>query len=465
MEMKCKEVAEATGGRLLQAGDPEKQIRQLVIDSREVREGDFFIPLAGEKTDGHLYLADAAGRGAVGCLVAAGRSVRMPEGVTVIEVADTLSALQQMSAVYRDRFTLPVVGITGSTGKTTTKDLVAALLSARMNVLKTEGNLNNHIGVPLMLSRLTSEHDAAVLEMGMSGLGEIDLLARLARPRVGVVTNIGESHLEMLGSRENIAAAKCELLSRLPAGGLAVIHGEEPLLVPYCQNLRCRVVTFGFSPRCDIYCQAVKQKKGQKTVRIMQRGFSPLELAMPLPGRHSIHNLMAAVAVARELGLTDGEIKAGLGRLELTGMRLEIITTRDGVAVINDTYNASPSSMAAALEVLLEMAGGAGKIAVLGDMLELGAYEEEGHRRIGRLAAELGVDALILVGERSGHIAAAAVAAGFPPEKIYRGKSHTEAGRIAGELAAPGDWILIKGSRGMCMEKVLPVLLEREVDR
>jgi UDP-N-acetylmuramoyl-tripeptide--D-alanyl-D-alanine ligase len=466
MEMNCREVLEAAGGRLLQAGDLDSKIRQLVIDSREVRQGDFFVPLPGEKTDGHHYLADAAGRGAVGCLVSEGKNVWIPETITVIEVADTLSALQQMCAAYRDRFALPVVAVTGSTGKTTTKDLIAAVLSARLNVLKTDGNLNNHIGVPLMLSRLSPAHEAAVLEMGMSGMGEIDLLARLARPRVGVISNIGESHLEMLGSRENIAAAKCELISRLPAGGLAVVNGDEPLIVPHCLNLRCRVVTFGFSAGCDIRCMAVEQKDGQKTVRLARKGLPDLGLPVPLPGRHSIYNLMAAVAVAEELGLTGSEIREGLSRLELSGMRLETVTTPAGVTVINDAYNASPSSMAAALDVLLELAGKAGKIAVLGDMLELGDYEEEGHRGVGRLAAELGVDALILLGGRARHIAAGAIDAGFPAGRVYHCQSHSQAGRIAGKLAKPGDWVLIKGSRGMRMEETLPVLLaEREADR
>jgi len=466
MEMNCREILVAAGGRLRQAGDLTRQIRQLVIDSREVRDGDFFIPLAGEKTDGHYYLGEAAGRGAVGCFVGAGREVRIPQAITVIEVTDTLSALQQLSAAYRNRFTLPVVGVTGSTGKTTTKDLIAAALLARYSVLKTEGNLNNHIGVPLMLSRLSSDCSAAVLEMGMSGQGEIDLLARLVRPLVGVITNIGESHLEQLGSRENIAGAKCELLAQLPGNGLAVLNGDEPLLLPLCRDLRCRILTFGFSAACDIRCVAADKKDGQKTVRIVQERQPPLDLVLPLPGRHSIYNLMAAVGVARELGLGAEDIKRGFARPELTGMRLETITSLSGVTVINDAYNASPSSMVAALDVLLEMAGNGRKIAVLGDMLELGTLEEEGHRRIGRLAAELGLDALILLGERVRHMASAAIDTGFPTDRVYLCDDHTQAGQIASEIAAPGDWILVKGSRGMRMEKTLPTLLAAlEVDR
>ncbi|MBS4023672.1 MAG: UDP-N-acetylmuramoyl-tripeptide--D-alanyl-D-alanine ligase [Dethiobacter sp.] len=458
MEMNCREILAAVGGRLIQAGDMEKNIRRLIIDSRDVEQEDFFVPLPGEKSDGHFYLADAASRGAAGCFIRRGSDAPVPKGVVVIEVIDPLESLQCLATFYRDRFTLPVVAVTGSTGKTTTKDLIAAVLSGRLTVLKTEGNLNNQIGVPLMLSRLDRTYTAAVLEMGMSGLGEVDLLARLARPTVGVITNIGEAHLEMLGSRENIARAKCELLSHLPKTGSAVVNGEEPLLTPHCKGMAAKLVTFGFTDSATLRCVSAEARGDEKVVRLEQDGYPALELVMPLPGRHNISNLMAAVAVGREVGLRNEEIKSGLANLELTGMRLETVRLKTGITVINDAYNASPMSVAAAIDVLMEKAGNSRKIAVLGDMLELGILEEEGHRNTGRLIAKMCLDALVLLGERAKLIAQGALEAGYPPERIHHCLSHEEAAAITGELACTGCWILLKGSRGMCMEKILTIL-------
>jgi UDP-N-acetylmuramoyl-tripeptide--D-alanyl-D-alanine ligase len=460
MEMTNKEILEAVGGTLIAAGPLHSRVGRVFIDSREMAAGGFFVPLPGERTDGHRFILRAAEKGAVGSFAAHSAVVPLPPGLTLIGVDDPLAALQQLAAVYRQKFTLPVVGVTGSVGKTTTKDMIAAALSTRLNTLKTEGNLNNHIGVPLMLTRLDASCQAAVLEMGMSGYGEIDLLARLARPDVAVITNIGESHLEMLGSREGIARAKCELLPHVPRAGTAVVNGDEPLLEPYLAELGCRVLTFGFSPGVALRCTAVEEKEGRKWARLEQDGYSPLTLSPPLPGRHNIYNVMAALAVGRTLGLTDEELTAGLATMRPSAMRLDILTTGGGFHVINDAYNASPTSMAAALDVLMEKAAGARRFAVLGDMLELGDLEEEGHRRIGRLAAKCGLDGLIVLGERAMLMAEGALEAGFAPEKIARPGSHAQAGEIIEQWCRPGDWVLVKGSRGMCMEKVLDGLLE-----
>jgi UDP-N-acetylmuramoyl-tripeptide--D-alanyl-D-alanine ligase len=436
------------------------QINRVSIDSRDIGPGDFFVPLPGERTDGHRFLTDAAKKGAICAFAASSAIVPLPQGMTVIGVEDTLSALQQMAAVYRRKFELPVVAVTGSVGKTTTKDMIAAVLSAKYKTLKTQGNLNNEIGVPVMLTRLDSTYQAAVLETGMSGFGEIDLLARLARPTIGVITNIGESHLEMLGSREGIAKAKCELLPRLPSGGTAVVNGDEPLLVPYLQDLACNVVTFGFWEDATMRCANIDTDGAEKKVRLEQAGYPPFTVVPPLPGRHNIYNLMAAVVTGRLLGLTDDEIKAGLSRLEMTGMRLEVVQTPQGLHVINDAYNASPTSMAAALDVLTEKAGTAGRIAVFGDMLELGELEVEGHKRIGRLAAAIGLDVLIVLGDRAEMIAEGAQELGFDGGRIHRATSHHHAAQIIREVAKPGDWVLLKGSRGMRMEDVLGALSE-----
>ncbi|NLZ38644.1 MAG: UDP-N-acetylmuramoyl-tripeptide--D-alanyl-D-alanine ligase [Firmicutes bacterium] len=463
MEMTCKEAAAVVEGKIITNVQADAKIKRLVIDSREVVAGDFFIPLPGEHTDGHHFMKEAAEKGAVGCFMNRSAKVDVPEGMCVIQVEDTLQALQKLARAYRLRFNLPVVGVTGSVGKTTTKDLIAAILSARYNVLRTEGNLNNEIGLPLMLSSLSKEVEVAVLEMGMSGRGEIALLAYLAAPSIGVITNIGESHLEMLGSREGIAQAKAELLSALPADGTAIVNAEEALLKPYLKNLKCKVITFGCSPQAAIRCIEVGTKQGAKMVRIEQENYQPIIVEVPLPGRHNLYNLLAAVAVARELGLTNEEIKSGLKRVEISAMRLEMVQLPSGYNIINDAYNASPTSMAAALDVLAEKAGTSGKIAVLGDMLELGEMEVEGHRRIGKLAAKLNLKALLVMGIRAQMIAQAAEEAGLSKERIFSCKSHFAAAKIINRIAQPGDWILLKGSRGMRMEEVLTVL-RRELE-
>jgi UDP-N-acetylmuramoyl-tripeptide--D-alanyl-D-alanine ligase len=457
MEMNCTSILEAVNGKLLQVGNMETNITRLTIDSRDTAEGDFFIPLPGERTDGQRFIQDAAQKGAIGCFAAIAADVALPKALTVIGVPDTLQALQRLAAHYRKKFSLHMVGVTGSVGKTTTKDIIAAVLSQRFKTLATQGNLNNDIGLPIMLSRLDSTCEASVLEMGMSGAGEIDLLARLARPTMGVITNIGESHLEALGSREAIACAKSELLQHLPGNGTAFINGDEPLLADTGKEFHGELVTFGFSSSCTIRCTHVEQQKDKKTICLEQHGFPSLTLVPPLPGRHNIYNVMAAVAVGRGLGLTDEEIVQGLSLTRLSGMRLEVVMAA-GLHVINDAYNASPTSVAAAIDVLGELAGSARKMVVLGDMLELGYLETEGHRQVGRLVASKKLDALVVLGERAQEIAAGARQAGFPQSRLHKATTHSEAAQTIRKLAKPGDWVLIKGSRGMRMEGVLAAL-------
>ncbi|NLM51382.1 MAG: UDP-N-acetylmuramoyl-tripeptide--D-alanyl-D-alanine ligase [Firmicutes bacterium] len=458
MEMNCRAVAAAVKGKIIAEGPEDKWIRRFVIDSRQVGPGDFFVPLAGEHTDGHKFIAQAAQNGAIGCFVRENKAVEIPPNFFVISVPDPLVALQELAAIYRQKFNLPVVGVTGSVGKTTTKDLIAAVLSARFKTLKTEGNLNNEIGLPLMLLRLDSSIEAAVFEMGMSGFGEIKFLAGLAQPSIGVITNIGESHLETLGSREGIARAKCELLEQLPADGVAIVNGDEPLLENYVQKLKCPHVTFGFSPAATIRCRAETVKNGEKQICLSQKNYPDLWLEPPLPGKHNIYNLMAAVAVGRYLQLTDAEITGGLKNVAFSAMRLETVTLPQGYNIINDAYNASPTSMAAALDVLQELSQGAGKIAVLGDMLELGNLEKEGHLQVGRLAAQSGLKALVVMGSRARWIAQGAKAAGMPGEAIFYCDTHVQAAALLKRLAEKNDWILLKGSRGMKMEEVLYAL-------
>jgi UDP-N-acetylmuramoyl-tripeptide--D-alanyl-D-alanine ligase len=462
MELTLREILEISGGRLLQAVDLKIKPARFCIDSREVCHGDFFVPLPGARTDGHNYLAEAALRGAAGCFVAAALQVSLPPGMAVIAVDNTLTAMQQVAAGHREKFSLPIIAVTGSNGKTTTKDLLAAALSVWGPVLHTEGNLNNHLGVPLMLSRLEKGHRAAILEMGMRGFGEIDLLARLSRPEIAIITNIGEAHLASMGSRENIACAKAEVLRYLPPNGVAILNGDEPLLVPYFCRLNCRLITFGFSRTSDIRCEALTRQGAVYHLRLEQEGYAPLQFVSPLPGKHNVYNVLAAVAAARVLGLADAGIVSGLSAVRPSGMRLEVTELPQGWKVLNDAYNASPTSMIASLRTFAEMADEAGKIAVLGDMLELGAFEEEGHRLVGRSAAQTGLKALIIVGERAEAIAAGAGEAGFAKEGIHLCRTPPEAASMVRQVAGEGDWILLKGSRGMRMEQVLEELVKGE---
>jgi UDP-N-acetylmuramoyl-tripeptide--D-alanyl-D-alanine ligase len=460
MEMTNREIIAAVHGKLISAGPMDRKINRVCIDSREITAGDFFVPLTGERTDGHRFIEKAAQNGAIGCFAAYSAVVALPAGMSVIGVDDPLLALQKLAALYRSRFSLPVVAVTGSVGKTTTKDMIAATLSGSFKTLKTEGNLNNHIGLPLMLTRLDSTYQATVLEMGMSGFGEIDLLAKLAQPSIAVITNIGESHLEMLGSREGIAKAKCELLAHVPHTGTVVANADEPLLKPYLAETGSRVITFGFSAGATVRCTGLPEMNGKKTACIEQDGYEPLLIEPPLPGRHNLYNLMAALTVGRLLRVKDEDIVLGLQQVKLSGMRLEVVQTPDGIYVINDAYNASPTSTAAAIDVLLEKSGDTARIAVLGDMLELGTMEEAGHQQIGQLVAAQKLDALLVLGKRAQMIAEGALAAGYSSERVFRPQSHDDAAKILRKLARPGDWVLLKGSRGMRMEGVLTGLLE-----
>lgn len=452
--MTVAEVAGAIGAVILQ-GDTRTQVNAVSTDTRKLAPGELFFALRGERADGHDFLPQAVAAGAAGLVVA--RAVTgLPARIPVLLVDDPLLALQRLAGYNREQHSLPVVAVTGSSGKTTTKDMIAAVLSTSLVTLKTTGNLNNEIGLPLTLLELSAHHQAAVVEMAMRGPGEIDYLCRIARPTAAVITNVGEAHLFRLGSLANIARAKGELLDHIGPAGFAILNAESPYLREQAARCRGKVFYFGLSPGVDIRASNIRFEERATRFAVELAG-TRWEVHLPLPGRHNVYNALAAVGVGWALGLPFARISRGLAGVTLSAMRLEIID-RKGITVINDAYNANPASMQAALAVLAQVAGPRRKIAVLGNMLELGELAAAGHYRIGEAVATHGINCLITVGELARGIAAGARAKGLAAENIRECAALEEAGAVLENLLAPGDVLLVKGSRGMQMEKIVAAL-------
>jgi UDP-N-acetylmuramoyl-tripeptide--D-alanyl-D-alanine ligase len=443
-------------------------IRHVVIDSREAGPGDLFVALKGERTDGHNFVADAFGRGAVAALVEQDQSLDCrvidlrPESTAVMQitlpvclrVSNALTSLQDLSGWWRNKFNARVVGITGSVGKTSTKELVWAVLSRRFRVLRSEGNLNNEIGVPLTLLQLEPTRQRVVLEMGMYARGEIARLCDLARPAVGVVTNIGPVHLERLGSLEAIAAAKAELVESLPPDGVAILNYDEPFVLAMARKAKSRVLLYGLDSRADLWADEI-ESEGLEGIRFrMHYRRESMKVNVPLLGRHSVHTALRAAAVGLAEGMTWDDILMGLQDRQAQ-IRLVAVPGPQGATLLDDTYNSSPASAIAALNLLAELEGR--KIAVLGDMLELGSYEEEGHRLVGRRAMDV-VEILVAVGPRGRIIGQEALSLGMKPDRVCLCESNQAAIEYLQGAIRPGDCVLIKGSRGIKMEEIVNAL-------
>lgn len=465
MQLTLRELLQVTRGTLL-AGGTEGFVSGVIIDSRKAQGGELFFPLQGERVNGHHFIQDALRRGAVAslleknCLHLFTRG-SFPANKAVIVVDNCLHCLQQIAAYYRNKFSLPVVAVTGSNGKTTTKDLITSVLSTRYRVLKTEGNFNNDLGLPLTLLRLEAQHEVAVLEMGMRGLGEIALLAALARPSLGVITNIGEAHLELLGSRENISRAKGELLEAMDSSATAILNGDDPYLRRMGERFPGHTIYYGYGEGSHLRALQSRLENEGYAFTLVLPGSGTADFWIPLPGKHNVYNALAAVATGLHFSLGEAEIRKGLAAASFSAMRLERCQTKSGLCVINDCYNASPSSMEFALQALKEWAQAGVSIAVLGDMRELGAYALEGHQKTGQDAARLGIDYLVTVGEQGGLIAEGAKEAGFLPQRIFACATNAEAVKALTSLHLPGAYVLVKGSRAMGMEAIVNELLEK----
>jgi UDP-N-acetylmuramoyl-tripeptide--D-alanyl-D-alanine ligase len=412
--------------------------------------------MPGERVDGHEYADKAAVAGAA--LILAGRPVAAGTAAAVVQVPDPLLALGVLGRRHRERYPIPVVGVTGSVGKTTTKELIAAVLAERFEVFRSIGNLNSEVGLPATLMGLDTQHEVAVLEMGMRALGEIQYLVSIARPSVGVVTNVGLTHLELLGTQANIALAKSELVRGLPPDGAAVLTADDPLVAAMASVSPLQVWFYGFEARAkgDRWVTATDIRRdgetGQRFTLVTSVGAA--EAVLPAPGRHNVLNAMAAAAVGLELGMSLAEAAAGIAAYVPSGNRMRILDL-DGVRVLDDTYNAAPASVIAALGVMRDLAGPAGRcVAVLGDMFELGAAAEEGHRQVGREAGLL-ADRVFAVGDLARLIAAEVGA------KASWNAAKPEAIAALLSEVRPGDTVLVKGSRGMAMEEIVSALENR----
>ncbi len=432
-------------------------IKGVSIDSRNIKEGELFIALKGDRFDGHDFVPEAIKKGAWGALV--DRSVLENKyesfGVlkNILPVEDTLYALQEMSFMHRKKYSIPVVGITGSNGKTTTKEMLAGIMKRKGPVLKNEGNLNNHIGVPLTLLKLEARHRAAVIEMGMSAVGEIDLLARLVRPDIGVITNVGPAHLEFLGTMDTVAEAKAEMLGNLKADGTAVFNADDRYFETLRKKWGGRVISFGIDAKADVSASDIRQDADYTDFTLTTAG-QKVNVRLRTVGRHNVYNALAAAAAAIAAGMTLDAVKNGLDDFAPVAMRSELKLVH-GRTVLADYYNANPGSVKAALETLVSLRTGTQSVAVLGDMLELGDATEEEHREIGRAVARLGVGVLITVGALSKYMLEGAYERGMPKNRLYSAGSHAEAANLLKKHSKNGDAVLIKGSRGMKMEKIL----------
>lgn len=456
--MTLENIAKACKGELHGKALSEKEASCVVIDSRKIEENGIFIATKGERVDGHAFISQVAEKGALGVVCE-----KAPEDsdIPYILVQDSFQALKEIAEFYRQQLSIPVVGITGSVGKTSTKEMIAGVLSQGFSVLKTEGNFNNEVGLPLTVLRIRKEHQVAVLEMGISDFGEMHRLSRIAKPDICVMTNIGQCHLENLGTREGILKAKSEIFDFMNPEGHIFVNGDDDMLIKVKAEGKDTPVCFGMDPKNEVYASDVMNKGllGSWAVIHMGREVFPVEI--PLPGGHMVYNALAAAAVGKCLGLSKEQIQKGIAGVEAVGGRSHVISLTD-YTVIDDCYNANPVSMKAAID-LLTMALGR-KVAVLGDMFELGEKECELHGEVGAYAIEKEIDVLICVGTLSKHMYEKARATGgadlMAAEKreIYYFETRDEMLEKLKNILKPGDSILVKASHGMYFEQVVEFL-------
>lgn len=462
MQESLKFVASSTGGNIIY-GDDRDSVTGITTDSRSTQLGSLFFALKGDRFDGHEFVLQALNKGARAAIIShLPFDVKLiPDGKTIIMVEDTIKALQDLAASYRLKYNLPLIAVTGSVGKTTTKELAAACLSSSWKTLKTKGNYNNDIGLPLTLLQLDSSHKAAVVEMGMRGLGEIRRLACTARPNYALITNIEPVHLETLGTMENIARAKCEVLTTIPDDGFALINGDSELLIRMAGEYPCLKYTFGYNKECDFQVHDCRLAGSGMQIHMRLPDGSIEEMEFPLPATRLALNVVSAAALGSLLGVSFTSIRNRLLDYKPSGNRLNIVKFKAGGAIINDTYNANPVSMAAALETGRQLAQPGRYAAVLGDMYELGALEAEGHLSVGRKAHLEGVDLLIAVGERARDIARGAIEEGMNPDQVHSFITKAEGVQYL-QTIVDDSWIMLfKASRGMQLETMVSELIEK----
>ncbi len=460
---------EVTGGEIL-AGAATTMVNGLAIDSRSVEPGAAFVAFAGEHADGHAFIADALAEGARAVLVtrddeavrAAFEAAARPEAVLIL-VQDATGAVEALGRYHRDRLMCPVIGVTGSTGKTTTKDFLRSVLATRLRVVATAENRNNELGVPLTIMEAGAETEVLVVEMAMRGPGQIEHLCTIARPTAGLVTNVGVSHVEILGTEEAIASAKGELVRAVPETGCVFLNGDDAWTDALETYSAAPVTRYGLSAGSDIRAENVEVAEDGTPSFTMVTAEGCAEVHLPVPGRHNAYNALAAASVALYLGIPVEDIVVGLESATFSRWRMETFQSATGITIINDAYNANPTSMRAALSALGDVSTRGRRIAVLGDMAELGSLAELAHFQLGEEVANSSVDVLVSVGERGRRIAEGALAAGMDADAVRPCVTAAEASEVLDDLAEAGDTVLVKASRVMGLERVVEGMIAPRV--
>lgn len=461
--MTLANIAQACGGVLynnFDEKDKQTEASCVVIDSRQIISGGIFIATVGERVDGHSFIPQMAEKGALGVVCE-----KEPQecGVPYILVEDSFQALKDIAEFYRKQLTIPVVGITGSVGKTSTKEMIASVLGEGFEVLKTEGNFNNEVGLPLTVLRIRQEHQVAVVEMGISDFGEMHRLSKIARPDICVMTNIGQCHLENLGTREGILNAKSEIFDFMNPKGHILVNGDDDMLQKVSAKGESTLMHFGMNPVNEVYASDVMNKGLLGSEAVIHMGLEVFPVSIPLPGVHMVYNALAAAAVGKCLGLTKEQIQAGITGVQSVGGRSNVMVLENST-VIDDCYNANPVSMKAAIDLLATALGR--KVAVLGDMFELGNRECELHEEVGAYAAEKGIDIIICTGTLSKHMYEGARSTGVEKgellaarnREVYYFETRDEMLEQLPDMLKQGDNILVKASHGMHFEKVVEKL-------
>lgn len=452
--MKIKDIIQICNAKLI-AGDENIICENFSKDTRTIETNDVYVGIKGENFDGNTLYEQAFEKGAKACIL---QGIEIDENVinkyndrAIIMVDDTIKAIQKIASYKRDLYNIPVIAITGSVGKTSTKDIIASVVSTQYKTLKTQGNLNNHIGLPLTILGLKN-HEALVVEMGMNNLGEISVLSKIAKPNIAVITNVGTSHIGNLGSRENILKAKLEILDGLKDNGVLIINNDNDMLNGWYNKHQnnVRVVTYGVDNQSDFMASDIILEENGSKFKVNIAGNAE-EIYVPVGGKHFVYNALSAIAVAKQIEIPDNKIKEGIENFELTKSRMELIKLENDVTIINDCYNANYDSMKAAIEYLSKTTANR-KIAILGDMLELGEFSNDLHQKVGEEVAKHKIDILITVGEMGKVISNTAASLGT---EIYQFDNNEDAVKQAKEIIKQGDIILVKASNGMKFKNIV----------
>lgn len=448
-----QEIAQAIDAKILmQDNTTTKTISHVTQDSRKANEHSLFVAFKGENTDGHQYVADCMKKGVAACLIE--QEIKPEYGCALLLVKNTQAALLQLAKYYRSLFSIPVVGITGSVGKTTTKDMVAAVLQQKYNTLWTQGNYNNEIGVPLTLFRLEDHHEVAVIEMGMNHFDELHRLADATRPNIGLISNVGVAHIEYLGSREGILKAKCELFDFMDENGVAILNADNDMLQTMEGKLKPRISWFGIENQKGIFADHITPLGLEKTKCTLHTPKGEIDLTIPLPGTHMVSNALSAATVGLELGLTLEQIRDGIAQFVPTKNRMAVMSLENGFTILNDVYNSNPVSAKASLDILQQAKGR--KVAILGYMGELGEYAPQMHYDVGAYAARIGIDMLFCIGNFSDRMAEGAKENGLT--QVFSYDTQEDFWNTGIHDLQKGDTILLKASRSMGFEKTVEKL-------